>query len=154
MTVEERDAWLWCVVWAPRKGAPESTQRETIGALDTPLDGGPTVRHTWTREVAPELAKGRKVEALLAYAAMPSTEADNWPMQVVQIPKGARPICTYRRGIEVDLSGATRPAPPASLLIIGWERGRKGSKRGAFLFLHADGSVVLANDLDAVSVFA
>jgi hypothetical protein len=46
-------------------------------------------------------------------------------------------------------------AVPASNLCIGWEsrRSKPGSRWGTFLFLMHDGSALLSNDRDAVSVF-
>lgn len=154
----ELDAWLWRVVWARENhGDPEPAPGEEpdhIGALDhywTPGNPDIQVRHSWTMDVAPELAAGRTVYALLAHG-----QHQPFPVQTIKVPKDARPVCFYRRGRTINPNTQEELAPPPSILCIGWQskRAKPESKRGVWLFLLHDGSTILTHDRDAVEVHA
>lgn len=144
------DAWHWRVVWQPAEDAPADAEPETMGSMDLSDDGRSFIQHTWTRDIAPRLAAGERIKAIIAY---PTEE--NWPAQVVQVPDGAKPVCFYRRGriIVIDRNeDEPLPPPPPSALIVGWAA-HSIFEQGVYLFLLADGSAVLSSDRDAVSVF-
>jgi hypothetical protein len=79
-----------------------------------------------------------------AIELLPQGDGERRPV-AVWVPAGATAVCFRRRRRAVRSDGGASAEQP-SVTVIGWERG----DQAAYRFVHDDGSVLFANDREAI----